>query len=122
MKKILIMMTLLALLFSAPAFAQEMMTFTFTQQMVEGLQGWRVYKATTAGGPYEVVPGDIIYSGTPGENYMAEKLLILPVGMNFFVMTSFTDAEESEYSNELSCNNPLPAPVLNSVTFKVQTK
>ena len=121
MKKILIMMTLLALLFSAPAFAGSL-TFSWAQEIVEGLKGWHVYTSTAQGGPYTLVPGDIIYEGIPGAIYQTTKVMILPVGMNYFVLTAFTDTAESGYSNETSADIPFPPPGDFTATYEVQTK
>ena len=117
-------MTLLALLFSAPAFAGDStITFEWQQVITEGFSGWHLYMSSISGGPYDGPIVNIIYEGVEQPVYSETTTIPLPIGLTYFVLTAYTPDAESGWSNEVSFLNELPLPATPfEFTIKITTQ
>lgn len=122
------------LFFAGTAFGQATRTvnleFQWNQAAADtqpggGLDGWKLYRSATSGGPYTLI-ATITYNGTPASVYTATESIPSPVGEErrwFFVLTAYDKAgNESAYSNEASALidfKPPDVPTQFQVTIRV---
>ena len=94
----------------------QQVTFAWEQLITPDFGGWRIYSATTAGGPYTQVGGDIPYVSRQA-TYTHQAQIVLPDNAEttlYFVVRAFdTNGNVSAPSNEVSKTFdflPPPAP------------
>jgi hypothetical protein len=82
MKKLFKLFLVLAmcLAFVGPAIAQTHLqvdlTFEWEQALSTDFYGWRLFYATTSGGPYTQLGSDIVYGGAPAPTYTSDEVIL----------------------------------------------
>jgi hypothetical protein len=115
MKKLICVVSILAMvLLAGTAFAgTKTLTFAWGQTLSTDFAGWKLYRATIAGGPYTLMT-TINYTGTPQTEYTSPQSLVSPDGQQvtyYFTLTAFDQAaNESARSNEVSAVIDFLAP------------
>jgi len=114
MRRVMSVLTLLQLLAIAlPAQAQEKtvnLTFAWEQAAEDtskdDFYGWKVWYATTSGGPYTQLGADVVYDGAQKPTYTASETLVAPDQAEttfYFVVSAYDRSGNfSGYSNEVS--------------------
>jgi hypothetical protein len=111
MKKLLSLFFALVLCFTfvVPAMSQTQqvdLTFEWEQVLTADFYGWRLFYATTSGGPYTQLGSDIVYGGSPAPTYTSDEVIFAPTGAEttyyFVAIAGDTSDNWSGDSNEVS--------------------
>lgn len=100
------------LLFSLPAFAAHSVTLTWTASSSANVSGYRVYRATISGGPYQLLGGVAGTSFVNGSN--PDGTPLEESRAYFYAVSSVSGQVEGAKSPEVEATIPTtPAPPTN---------
>ena len=113
MKKLLKALVILSVVTVMCVFAgSKTLQFTWEQTITSDFAGWKIYKATQTGGPYEHLI-DVAYVSEQSEYTATHPITALDGETTtfYFVLTAFdTSGNESGYSDEASIPIDFQAP------------